>query len=447
MSACQNEECTRSEPNLLTSGYLCLITSSFPGIGVACTDNAMDKDRRMKNVLIVDDERYFLLSLVEGLGTYAADFNTLTAENGKKAVDVLNKTGIDLVVTDLKMPEMDGFELLAFMTKNYPAIPVIVMTAYCTPEIKTRLDMIGSFKLLEKPLDFKELVDYIFAELSNISKGYIRGITLPAFLQLVEMEKKTCTLTIRSRGRRGFLYFSDGALMDADNGKDHQEKAALDIVCWDEAEIEISSVCREKNRNIPTTLSHLLLEGFRLKDEEKRECSNGGNPVYGGNPATLSGPEDFSSILPDSSDHAGSDAGQRKSDGVKTKKEGMTKEEAMASANDILIEFSKLQGVDAVCLVGRDGFLLDSISRTGIDTEMIGAIASSGFGSAESMGRQLGKGVMSISMIEFDKGPVMFSPVGDDAFLVIVAERDSNLGMIRLKLKKHSAELATAAAI
>lgn len=393
----------------------------------------------MKNVLIVDDERYFLLSLVEGLGTYAADFNTLTAENGKKAVDVLNKTGIDLVVTDLKMPGMDGFELLAFMTKNYPAIPVIVMTAYCTPEIKNRLDMLGSFKLLEKPLDFKDLVDYIFAELSSISRGYIRGITLPAFLQLVEMERKTCTLTVRSRGRRGFLYFSDGELMDADNGKEHQEKAALDIVCWDEAEIEISSICREMNRNIPTTLSHLLMEGFRLKDEEKRAGVNGGGFGHGGEPTALSGPEDFSSVL--------ADTGDEMTHRIITKNEGMTKEEAMASAKDILNEFSKLQGVDAVCLVGRDGFLLDSISRTGIDTEMIGAIASSGFGASESMGRQLGKGVMSISMIEFDKGPVMFSPVGDDAFLVIVAEKDSNLGMIRLKLKKHSAELATAAAI
>lgn len=401
----------------------------------------------MRNVLIVDDERFFLLSLVEGLGTYAADFNTLTAENGKKAVDVLSRTGIDLVVTDLKMPEMDGFELLAFMTKNYPGIPVIVMTAYCTPEIKSRLEMIGSFRVLEKPLDFKDLVDYIFTELANISKGYIRGITLPAFLQLVEMERKTCTLTVRSRGRKGFLYFTDGELFDADNGKEKQEKAALDIVCWDEAEIEISSVCREKSKNIPSSLSHLLMEGFRLKDEEGRSGGNGGDPGQRDTPTAVADAEDFSSLLTGADSNAGIAMKPEVSVAAGIIKDDMTKEEAMASAKDIFTEFSKLQGVDAVCLVGRDGFLLDSISRTGIDTEMIGAIASSGFGASEAMGRQLGKGVMSISMIEFDKGPVMFSPVGDDAFLVIVAEKDSNLGMIRLKLKKHSAELATAAAI
>ncbi len=119
----------------------------------------------------------------------------------------------------------------------------------------------------------------------------------------------------------------------------------------------------------------------------------------------------------------------------------------MAGLKEILNEFTKLQGVNAVCLVGRDGFLLDSIAKTGMDTEMIGAIASSGFGASEAMGRQLGKGDMSLSMIEFEKGPVMFSPVGGDAFIVIVADKDSNLGMIRLKLKKHNNELAMAATI
>ena len=96
----------------------------------------METNYKMKNVLIVDDEKSFLLSLVEGLLSFAGDFNTLTAENGKKAVEVLKSANIDLVVTDLKMPEMDGFELLAYMSRNYPDIPVIVMTAYCTPEIK-----------------------------------------------------------------------------------------------------------------------------------------------------------------------------------------------------------------------------------------------------------------------------------------------------------------------
>ncbi len=386
----------------------------------------------MKNVLIVDDERFFLMSLVEGLGTYAADFNTLTAENGKKALAVLRSTLVDLVITDLKMPEMDGFELLAHMSKEFVDIPVVVMTAYATPEIKSRLEELGSFQLLEKPIDFRELVDTILTQLSSVSKGYIRGITLPAFLQLVEMEKKTCTLKVMSKGRIGYLYFSEGVLVDANNGIETAEDAAYDIVCWDEAEIEISNTCRDKTRRIISTLGHVLMDGFRIKDEKlhKQELHQGAEQIGLG--------DEFASLL------KGMEGTE---EGVKDNKSPDTKEDKMASLREILKEFTKLQGVNAVCLVGRDGFLLDSIAHSGIDTEMIGAIASSGFGASESMGRQLGKGTMSMSMIEFENGPVMFSPVGDDAFIVVIADKDSNLGMVRLKLKKHSHELAAVAAI
>ncbi|MBI5846893.1 MAG: response regulator [Nitrospirae bacterium] len=397
-----------------------------------------EKNGKMKNVLIVDDEKSFLLSLLQGLDAYAADFNTLTAQNGKIAVDVLGSTKIDLVVSDLKMPEMDGFGLLSHMSKKHPNIPVIMMSAYCTPEIKSRLKNLGAFTILEKPIDFQEFVDHIFAELNAVSKGYIQGITLPAFLQLVEMEKKTCTLKIGSHGRKGFLYFQEGILVDADNSLDEQEKAALDIVCWDDPEIEIESICRKKIRNIQQPLTYILMEGYRIRDEKMKAA--GVQPSIHAEAKEV-GPDsvDFGTFLKEINEE---ETAQK----IETPKT-ITREDKMATTKEILSELAKIQSVDAVCLVARDGFLLDSIARTGIDTEMIGAIASSGFGASEAMGRQLGKGNMTISMIEFEKGPVMLSPVGDDAFLVVIAEKDANLGMIRLKLKKHCGELAVAAAI
>ena len=109
----------------------------------------------------------------------------------------------------------------------------------------------------------------------------------------------------------------------------------------------------------------------------------------------------------------------------------------MDELKQLLMEFTNITGVNTACLVGRDGFLLESIALSGVDTEMIGAIASSGFGAAEVMGNQLQKGAMSMTMVEYRNGPVMLSPVGSEAFLVIIADKDANLGMIRLKIKKH----------
>lgn len=117
----------------------------------------------------------------------------------------------------------------------------------------------------------------------------------------------------------------------------------------------------------------------------------------------------------------------------------------MTDIQQILTEFTKIEGVYATCLVGRDGFLLDSIASPGIDPELIGAIASSGFGSAESMGNQLGQANLNMTMLEYEDGPVILSPVGAEAFLVIIANQKTNLGWIRLTLKKNSAKIAESA--
>ena len=120
----------------------------------------------LKYVLIVEDEKTFQLSLLDGLRKYEQEFRVLTAENGKTAKEILETLPVDLVVTDLKMPEMDGVELLAFIRKNHPYIPVIVMTAFGNPELENWLRSIGVFAYLEKPIDFEEFTDKVLSALA-----------------------------------------------------------------------------------------------------------------------------------------------------------------------------------------------------------------------------------------------------------------------------------------
>ncbi len=422
----------------------------------------------MKNVLIVDDERSFLLSLEAGLRQYAQSFTTVTAGNGREALEILKRSKIDLVVTDLNMPEMDGFQLLALMTKTHPDIPVMIMTAYSTPAIKNRVEILGSFRVQEKPINFKELADNIVSSISSMDTSYLKGITLPAFLQLVEIEQKTCTLKVTSNGMNGFMCFRDGELLEAATKTERGENAAYSILSWDDVVIEINSICKATSNHVGKSLNHILMEGFRLKDERKRAAGEREENAKAGRPPSVAprtapsapaaprapaspsaaplapasvpampvAPRSVAPLAPPIPD-AGAGNGQGDSE---------RRDDRMASIRTILNEFTKLQGVSAVCLVGRDGFLLDSIATAGIDTEMIGAIASSGYGASESMGKQLGKGSMTMSMSEFERGPVMFSPVGEDSMIVIIAEKDANLGMIRLKLKKEIQALATATA-
>jgi len=120
----------------------------------------------LKHVLIVEDEKTFQLTLLDGLRKYEQDFRVLTAENGKVAREVLETLPVDLVVTDLKMPGMDGFELLSLIRKNHPYVPVIVMTAFGNSELEKWLQSVGVFAYLEKPIDFAELTNKILSALA-----------------------------------------------------------------------------------------------------------------------------------------------------------------------------------------------------------------------------------------------------------------------------------------
>lgn len=123
-------------------------------------------NNRRKKILLVDDEKDVLHTLAEGLRASDGAFEVLTAENGKKALEIFrNGHKVDLLVTDIEMPVMDGFELLAHVKKDFPAIPVIVITGLITPKIKEQLKTIGDHICIEKPISFMELRRKIIDEL------------------------------------------------------------------------------------------------------------------------------------------------------------------------------------------------------------------------------------------------------------------------------------------
>ncbi len=224
----------------------------------------------MQSILIVDDDETFVLSLTEGLFFQNPDFKIFSARNGKEAVKMLKASKIDLVVTDIKMPEMDGFELVAYISKNYKAISIIVITAFGTPEIEKNLNDIGAFQYLEKPLDINVLEEKISEGLKRLSNGYVKGVSLASFLQMIAMESETCTLTIKSNEKIGHLYFYEGVLIDAEYDNKQGEEISYEILVWEDVEIEIEKRCRKKVATIDKALNHLLLEAYRRKDEQKK---------------------------------------------------------------------------------------------------------------------------------------------------------------------------------
>ncbi len=103
-----------------------------------------------KNILLVDDNQNFLNGLADSLRECEGTFCVLTAENGDRALKVLESAHVDLVVTDLKMPVMDGFGLLSNVRRNFPEIPVIIMSSFLCPEVETGLRNLGALQCIDK---------------------------------------------------------------------------------------------------------------------------------------------------------------------------------------------------------------------------------------------------------------------------------------------------------
>ncbi len=114
----------------------------------------------METILIVDDEKNYLVVL----GAFLSEegYETLTADNGHQALEIVESTDLDLVLTDMSMPGMDGIELLGRIKEKVPELPVVMMTAYGTVEKAVEAMQLGAFNFIQKPFQnetLKQIVD------------------------------------------------------------------------------------------------------------------------------------------------------------------------------------------------------------------------------------------------------------------------------------------------
>ena len=222
----------------------------------------------MKRVLIVEDSKLVRSFFTKTLKRYEDKFQVITAENGVDAIGLMNSLLPDLVMTDLNMPVMDGFELLVYMNKNHPDMPMFVMTAKGSPEVEKKINALGSIRYFEKPVDVDILADCIMEELGGGATGKLQGISLASFLQLIEVENKTCTLTVSTGGQKGVMTCLKGELINAEIGIIKGLDAAHEMISWENASIEILNTADNTKKEFEEPLMSIIMEGIRQRDEK-----------------------------------------------------------------------------------------------------------------------------------------------------------------------------------
>ena len=119
----------------------------------------MNNEEKKIKLLIVDDDEKFLKTISERLGL--KDFDVTSASEGTQALKAAKKGKFDVAILDLKMPGMDGMEVLQSLKKKHKFLEVIMLTGFASIDSAVEATKLGALGYLEKPYKFEKLLEVL----------------------------------------------------------------------------------------------------------------------------------------------------------------------------------------------------------------------------------------------------------------------------------------------
>lgn len=227
----------------------------------------------MSKRILINDADPALAERVRGiLAGQGRGFDVLTTSDGAAALEIVRRLPVDLVITGLDTPKVDGLQLLTELTRNHPQVRVIVMVGPRTTLPRAVIRLMGAARTQEQPLDLRDLTTAVFAELQIRHRGEVWGILLTSFLQMLNADLKTCTVTVRAGDAEGQLFIAEGELIAAECGAERGDDAVYTVLSWNDPQIELDYLPFERTRDVSAGLMGLLLEAQRRRDTARSDA-------------------------------------------------------------------------------------------------------------------------------------------------------------------------------
>ena len=244
-----------------------------------------------EKVLVVDDEPLIAQMLTDRLQELYV--NVIRASNGVEALEMAWEHVPDLILLDVMMPKIDGFEVAKILKENprTATIPIIFLTALSQVKDKVRGLQLGAEDYVTKPFHFDELLVRVNKVLRKSEaeksekggvglaavKGKLRDMSLVNLIQFLELEKKTGILSIVSETRSGHLYLQEGKIVNAVQGTLRGVEAVYRLLKWTDGDFELESLgTTPPSGPAQITMSNqtIIMEGLRRLDETARLVKN-----------------------------------------------------------------------------------------------------------------------------------------------------------------------------
>ncbi len=214
----------------------------------------------MKSILIADDDRILRKVIVRAMEKISDQLRIFEAEDGQVAIDILDSEDVDLVVTDINMPRVNGLMLIAYMNAFFPDVPCFVMTSYGTARMRSKMPP-DLLKFYHKPFDAYELAATVWAALEgDLAPGERQTVSLANFLDMVVLEGVTCTVTVEAEGMDPcHLFIDKGALLDAAMGERRGEAVVVEALSRPDVTFSMERGCPETiQKQISRPLGELI---------------------------------------------------------------------------------------------------------------------------------------------------------------------------------------------
>ncbi len=217
----------------------------------------------MNTLLILGNPTSNGNSLTNLLHQWENSLDIKIAPDEDSAIDILTQNKIDLTISNLALREHQNLKTLLRLTSLYPFIPCMAITNTGKEAMNY-----GASICLQTPLDNVKFLSQVAEFLELETRGTIRGIPIHSFLQMIEGEQKTCTLVVSTSTQTGLLYLKSGVFIGAETLELKGEKAAFEILAWEDVVIEIKYLDPRRKQDIDKPLIYMIMEAFRLKDEK-----------------------------------------------------------------------------------------------------------------------------------------------------------------------------------
>jgi CheY-like chemotaxis protein len=221
-------------------------------------------------VVVVDPDRLTREAVSDALSDHASEFRVRSLESAREAIEILTRERVDILVTALDMPEMDGFELIAFAMARRPEASVVVIGDHHSGRLREIMRSAESFYHLRRPVGPQQVMQLLRSLRPAEAAGHLQGLSLAGLLQMLAAEGKTCRVAVRSGHAGGLVELERGDIVHAECGNRRGRDAAFEMLSWPAPELGIQRVAGSRAETIRITVAELLIEAAWRWDEDRR---------------------------------------------------------------------------------------------------------------------------------------------------------------------------------